>query len=190
MNRQFENIIFIDDFMVDPKICSVKFHCDLKKCKGGCCTMKSDFGAPLVREEIFLIEKNIDLIKKYLPKENILEIEKNGFWEEKNKTLMTKSLNKQDCVFVYYENDIAKCAIEKSYQLGESDFIKPLSCHLFPIRLNYFGGPVLKYEEYFQCSTALEKGRELNITILEFCKDALIRAFGNDFYNKLSKYAE
>jgi hypothetical protein len=180
--RNFDNI---DDVLVDQNIAKTHFTCNLEVCKGACCTMQSEYGAPLKEKEIQIIEKILPIVKTYLTERNINEIETNGFWEEKDDELMTTSINNRDCVFVFYEDDIAKCAIEKAYYDKKVDFIKPISCHLFPIRINNFGGDVLKYEQYTDCESALEKGKETKISILEFCKTAIIRAYNQSFFNKV-----
>lgn len=187
MNSEYVNI---DDKVVDLEIIQKHFVCDLEKCKGGCCTMKSDFGAPLNEKEIAKISKNLDSILEILPNQSKKEIEANGFWEEKNDIIMTRSINKRDCVFVYRENGIAKCGIEKAYFNGKSNFRKPISCFLFPIRVKDFGGEILRYEFYEECKPALELGMKKKITVAEFCKEALKEAFGIKWYNKLKSYLE
>lgn len=183
-----KNFIEIDDVFVSNDLANTKFTCDLEKCKGACCTMESEYGAPLTKEEITKMKKILPVLKDYLPEHSWKQIQKNGFWEEKEETLMTTSINDRDCVFVYFEGDIAKCAIEKAYFDGKVKFRKPLSCHLFPIRVSYFGGPVLKYEKYADCEPALDNGLQTQISVYEFCKDALSRAFGNEWFNKLKSY--
>lgn len=178
----FENI---DGVLVSKDLLQNHFTCDLKKCKGACCTMKSEYGAPLKKEEIKIIEENLSEIKKSLSKKSAEEIEKNNFWEEKNGELMTRSLNKKDCVFVYHDGDIAKCAIEKTYNEKKIDFIKPISCHLFPIRVSDFGGDVLKYEIYDICEPAVENGKKTKLSIAKFCETAIKRAYSINFFNKL-----
>lgn len=185
--RNYDNI---DGILVDQDLAKTHFTCNLEICKGACCTMKSEYGAPLKEEEIEIIAKVLPEVKKYLPEIAIKEIEKNGFWEEKQNELMTRSIGDEDCVFVYYDGDIAKCAIEKAYNEGKVDFIKPISCHLFPIRVVDFGGDVLKYEEYMDCKPALEKGKETKLSILKFCQKPIERAFGKEFYNKIEKLTE
>lgn len=180
----FDNI---DGVLVSKEIVKTNFSCDLEKCKGACCTMKSEYGAPLNSDEIDIIQENLEIIKEYLTERSIDEIEKNGFWEQKEDLLMTKSLGDTDCVFVYYENDIARCSIEKAYYDNKINFIKPISCHLFPIRITDFGGDVLRYEEYEDCKPALEKGKKEEVTIMKFCEKPLKRAYTNNFYNKLEK---
>jgi hypothetical protein len=122
---------------------------------------------------------------KYLTPENKKDIEEYGFWEKKSGELMTRSINRRDCVFVVYENSIAKCSIEKAFRNGESGFLKPISCHLFPIRVKEFGGKVLKYEKYADCSPALIKGKKTKLNIMDFCREPLERAFGGNWFNKL-----
>ena len=137
-------------------------------------------------KEIKVIDKILETILDYLPAKSVEHIKKSGFWEEKSDTLMIKSVNKRDCVFAYFEGDVAKCAIEKAYFDERVDFRKPISCHLFPIRVNDFGGHVLKFEEYEECSAALDKGKKTGTSVLEFCKDALVRAYGEQFYESLA----
>lgn len=182
--------IQIDGLLVNEEILTTKFTCDLSKCKGACCTMKSDYGAPVTDTEISMIDKNLGVIKEYLPSEHLKQIEKNGFWEEKEGILMTRSYKKQACVFVYYDGDIAKCGIERAYRDGRIDFLKPISCHLFPVRVRDFGGPVLRFEKYDECSPALKKGQKTGLNVLEFCNEALTRAYGSESIAKLQDYSE
>ena len=180
----FDNI---DGVLVSQDIINTNFTCDLKACKGACCTMKSDFGAPLNAEEIDIIEKYLPIIKENLSENSIREIEKNGFWEKKQEELMTRSIGDTDCVFVFYEGDIAKCGIEKAYNEDKIDFIKPISCHLFPIRVTDFGGDVLRYEVYKDCKPALENGEKTGLSVLEFCEKPIKRAYNSNFYDKIEK---
>ena len=187
MNKTFYEI---DNAVVNKDVVETKFTCDLEACKGACCTMESEYGAPIEKEEIEIIEKNYENVKDYLPERSLKKIEEEGFWEEKDNTLMLKSIDNRDCVFVYFENDIAKCSIEKAYFEGKSNFRKPISCHLFPIRVSDFGGPILRYEHYSECRPALIKGLETNLGISEFCKDAIERLFDKEWYQKLEKAVE
>jgi len=184
MNPDF---IEIDNIYINAEIVDTNFTCDLGKCKGACCTMESEYGAPITQSEIEEINKNLPSIIEYLPKEHIKEIEQNGFWMKKDNELMTRSLNNRACVFVTYEGDIAKCGIEQAYRQGKIDFIKPVSCHLFPIRVSNFGGPVLRFEKYSECAPALEKGKNTQIKIIDFCRDALQREFGESFFIRTRK---
>jgi len=176
----------IDDIFVNDEILNTKFTCDLSKCKGACCTMESAYGAPVEENEIKTIDEILPVVMEYLPDEQKKEISENGFWFEDDGQLMLKSINNRACVFVYYEGDVAKCTIEKAFNEGKVNFQKPISCHLFPIRISKFGGDVVRYEKYSECNSAVENGKETGISILEFCKDSLIRKYGEDWYNKIN----
>lgn len=175
----------IDDVIVRKEVFDSCFQCDLSKCKGACCTMESSYGAPVSKEEIDTINYYLDLVKPYLTKKHIEAIESEGFWEDKEDCLMLKSINDRECVFVYYDGDIAKCAIEKAFYDGKIEFKKPISCHLFPIRVSQFGGDILRYEKMKQCEPAVEQGVKNKITIAEFCKESLTRLYGMNWYQKL-----
>lgn len=184
-----DKIFAINDVLVRDEIVEIPFSCDLKKCKGACCTLESELGAPVTKAEIEEIKKILPIIKRYLSQTNIDEIEERNFYETKDGEMMITSVNNRDCVFSFWDNGIAKCAIERAYFDGEVKFRKPISCHLFPIRVSDFSGDVLRYEKFSECAPALEKGKEDNITIAEFCKDSLIRLYGEDWYNKLMNYS-
>jgi hypothetical protein len=182
------SLLHIDDVTVRQEILDTAFTCDLDKCKGACCTLESQYGAPVEKDEIKKIDELLPQILKFLSDEKRSEIETNGFWEEKHGSLMIKSINNKDCVFSYFEDRVARCSIEKLYNEGKVNFQKPISCHLFPIRISNFGGDVLRYEKFKECDAALENGKKLNICIAEFCKDSLTRLYGNDWFEKLSGY--
>jgi hypothetical protein len=185
-----DQILAVNNVLVRRDIMEIPFSCDLKKCKGACCTLESELGAPVSQAEIDEIKKILPVVKEYLNQNQIDEIDGNGFYELKDNELLLKSVNNRECVFAVYENSIAKCAIEKAYFDGKIDFRKPISCHLFPIRISDFGGDILRYEKFSECTPALEKGKEDNITIAEFCKDSLIRLYGNEWYSQLMKNSD
>lgn len=178
------NIIPVEDVLVREEIYDVRFSCDLQMCKGACCTLKSDLGAPLKKEEVEKITKILGDVLPYLPEKNQKEINAKGFYEEKIGEYLTRSIESADCVFVTYDGDIARCGIEKAFFDGKIDFRKPISCHLFPIRVSNFGGEVLRYESIRECEPALEKGGKENITIAKFCKESLIKKYGKNWYKK------
>lgn len=183
-----DKIFAINDVLVRDEIVEIPFSCDLKKCKGACCTLDSELGAPIKKEEVEEIENILPIVREYLDKRNIVEIENRGFYEIKDGELLINSINNKDCVFSYWQNDVAKCAIERAYFDGKIQYRKPISCHLFPIRVSDFGGDVLRYEKFSECAPALENGKIENVTIAEFCKDSLIRLYGEQWYNKLMNY--
>lgn len=186
-NLMKEKILPIGDVLVRTEIAEMLFYCDLEKCKGACCTLESQFGAPLKMGEIYEIGEILEEVKGYLPVEHIKEIEEKGFYEKKSNELLTRSIDKKACVFVYYENDIARCGIEKAFLEGKSKFRKPISCHLFPIRVSDFGGDILKFEKFDECKPAFEKGKIQNTTVAEFCREPLNRLYGNNWYSQLKE---
>lgn len=181
------NLIPVEEILINSEIADTRFSCELEKCKGACCTLESQYGAPLLAEEIDKIGEILPSAMDYLPEEHINVIEEKGFYEVKQNDLFTRSLNNRACVFVYYENDIAKCSIEKAYLDGKTNFKKPISCHLFPIRISKFGGDVLRMEHFKQCSPALENGIQKNIKLIDFCGESLERLYGKKWYLKLKE---
>ena len=183
------NLIEIDNVLVNREILDVKFTCNLSECKGACCTLESEYGAPVTEEEIETIWKLFPVFAEYLPELNKRIIEKEGFYENKEGELLLKSIANRECVFAYYDGDVAKCAIEKAYREGKINFPKPLSCHLFPIRVSNFGGDALRFERYKECRSALDYGKVTGLSVAEFCRDSLIRAYGKEWYEKLMNKA-
>ena len=181
------NFIRVEDVIIRQEIEETSFACDLKKCKGACCTLESPYGAPLLKEEIDEIEKSLEAVKPYLPQKHVEEIEAEGFYEIKDDELMVKSVDNKACVFVYFESGIAKCGIERAYFDGKIKFRKPISCHLFPIRVSKFGGDILRFEKFSECSPALENGAKNNIKLIDFCKESLTRLYGEKWYSKLKE---
>ena len=181
------NIIPVEDVLVRPEVFNVNFECNLEKCKGACCTLESEYGAPLQEDEVHKIKKILNIVKEYLPKRHIDEIEEKGFFEVKSGEFLTKSIDNKACVFVYYEGDIAKCGIERAFLDGKVKFRKPISCHLFPIRISKFGGPVLRYEKFSECKPALEKGKKNKLSLIDFCGESLTRLYGNKWFVKLKE---
>lgn len=177
----------LDSLKIDTKIYELKFLCDLNKCKGGCCTVYGENGAPLLSEEIPQIQANLETIKNYMLPKSIDYLEQNGFWEHDTEgELSVKCINNRDCVFVYYDNEaVAKCAIEKSYFEGGSSFRKPVSCHLFPIRVrdNY-----VYFEQFSVCEPAISNGEQNNTKLLDFVSPALERRFSLDIYQQILKH--
>lgn len=179
--------IVVKNVILSQKLIDTKFACDLGKCKGACCTLESEYGAPLLDDEISQIHDSLAAAKIYLLGSHLRKLERDGFFEKKNGELLVSSINNKECVFAFFENDIAKCSLEKAYIEGKTNFQKPISCHLFPIRVSKFGGDVLRFEEFSECFPALEKGIKENNNLINFCKDALTRRYSKNWYSKLKE---
>lgn len=181
----------MEKYIIDDRIFNVKFSCDVRKCKGACCTLKGAGGAPILDEEVRIIKRNLNVAKKYLHPVHVFYLETEGFLEGKTGDYSIKSVNDEECVFSFYEEGIAKCSFQKAFYNKETDFQKPISCHLFPVRISGLKRNIIKYEEINECIDALEKGEEENLTVFEFAKDSLVREYGIGFYNDLKeKYSD
>jgi len=181
-------MILIDNILLSEDILTTKFSCILSECKGACCTFPGEFGAPLIDEEVQEIEQCVDAASEYLSDRSLKILKKKGFSEGKKGNLSTICIDGKDCVFVFYEGNVAKCSLEKAYFEGKTKFRKPISCHLFPIRVSDFGGDYLYYAEFPECKPALSHGEKENTLVFESVKEALIRAYGLDWYNFLEEY--
>ncbi len=183
-------MITIDNIKIDSEIPEAKFLCDLKSCKGACCTFYGDNGAPLTEEEVFRISDNLEKIKKYLSERSLNHIKERGFVKGASGTYTTECIDKKECVFVIWDGDVAKCGIEKAYHNGDSNFRKPLSCHLFPVRIaNTNNGQYMYYEKIEECEPGVENGKRQDIGMIEMLEESLVRAYGRDWYEKLKKIA-
>lgn len=181
------NVYFIkiDDVTVSSTVIDEYFQCDLNKCKGACCTIENAYGAPITIEEANILEEIKETLYKYLPEKHVELLKKYGAIEVHKGLYHTRTFEDKECVFVYYDKDIAKCAIEKAYLEGEIDFRKPISCHLFPIRKINFGNDVLRAEFLSICEDAIKSGLDSKIPVYEFCKESLIRLYGIKWFEKL-----
>lgn len=180
-------LIEIHDKIISTQIFDRKFVCDLNACKGACC-IKGDAGAPLDEEEANILEENIDKIKPFMRKEGIEEVDKTGvFYIDQENDMATTLVNEQECAFVFFdEKGITKCAIEKAQSEGAIDFKKPLSCHLYPIRVKKFNDfTALNYNHWDICEPACSCGDKFNVPVYKFLREPLIRAFGDYFYEEL-----
>ena len=181
-------MILLDKTILSDDLREVFFCCDLARCKGACC-VEGDAGAPLEEEEISLLEDYIDVIKPYMMEEGIREAEQIGVFDyDAGGNFVTPLIKGRECVYVYFDDGIARCAIEKAFQEKKIPFPKPISCHLYPIRITKIvSGDALNYHKWQICNKALENGRKLKLPLYQFLEEALIRKYGRPWYNKLLK---
>lgn len=182
-------IIEIEDKLVSQDIFDKQFVCNLSACKGACC-VEGDDGAPLTLEEVDLIEDNLDAIKPYMTKKGIDVVDDKGvFYMDRTNEPVTSLVNNKDCVFVTLDDQgITKCGIEQAYREEKIGFNKPISCHLYPIRINkYAKFESLNYDRWPICKPACALGEELKVPVYKFLKEPLIRKYGEDFYAELEK---
>ena len=182
-------LVEIGDKIVSSELFSKKFVCDLSKCKGACC-VKGTGGAPLKDNEVNEITKNLEKITPYMSNKGIDLVEQGEiYYLDEDDTPATKLIDKKECCFDYFdESNTAKCAIETSYENGDIDFNKPVSCHLYPIRIKDFNEfTAINYEVWDICNPACTLGESLKVPVYKFLKEPLIRVFGQTFYDELEK---
>jgi hypothetical protein len=181
-------MISLDHTLISDDIKEVFFCCDMAKCKGACC-IEGDAGAPLDEEEISLLDDYIDDIKPYMVPEGIEEVEALGVFDyDAEGKFVTPLIKGGACVFVYMEEGIARCAIEKAFEEKTIPFPKPISCHLYPIRIKTTPvNELLNYHKWPICQKALIKGYNEKMPLYRFLEGALIRKYGRTWYNRLVK---
>jgi Fe-S-cluster containining protein len=179
-------MILLEKALISDDLITVHFACDLSKCKGACC-VEGDAGAPLEEEEISLLEDYIDEIKPFMLEDGMREIGNTGVFDyDADGKYVTPLVNGKECAFVFFEDSIARCAIEKAYQENKIPFPKPLSCHLYPVRIkDLHEGEALNYHKWNICNMAKENGMKLKMPLYLFLEEALIRKYGRKWYNKL-----
>ena len=189
--RKSERMIEIENTLISDDLLERRFVCDLNACKGECC-VAGDSGAPLEKEEEEIIREILPLVKPYMNAEGIAEVEKSGVAViDSDGDLVTPLVDGvKHCAFVIFENSIAKCAIEKAFYDGKVGFKKPISCHLYPVRISkYKNFDAVNYQEWEVCKPACSCGAKLDVPLYKFLKEPLIRKYGKDWYKQLELVA-
>ncbi len=185
-------MIILEPALISEDLLEKHFICDLSKCKGACC-VEGEFGAPLGDDELEIIEAEMPHILPYLNQASQSAIEKKGFFEkDTDGDIVTTCLPSGECNFSYKdENGILSCGIEKAWKEGKTTFRKPISCHLYPIRVSKVGEfDALNYHRWDICKPACKLGDKHKVAIYEFLKEPLIRKFGEAWYVELDKVAQ
>ena len=186
-------MIELQDTLISEDILEKQFVCNLSACKGACC-VEGDAGAPLLEEELPQLEQAYEAVKPYMRKEGIAAVEKQGLYvnDDWDKEKVTPLVNDKECAFVAFDDDgTAKCTIEQAYRDGKTTFYKPISCHLYPIRIKQYSEfKAINYHKWDICSAACSLGENLKVKVYQFLKEPLIRAFGEDWYTELEAVDE
>ena len=186
------HIIQVGNVLVSPDIFTEKFCCDLDKCKGQCCA-EGDAGAPVTLDEIAGIEDSLDTVWTDMSASAQAIVDKQGVaYVDQEGDLVTSIVNGKDCVFTCYENGCCLCALERAYRAKKTDFVKPISCALYPIRVKAFNNDTfgINYNRWDVCKDAVIKGKELNLPVYKFLEGPLTRHFGVEWYKELCEVAE
>jgi hypothetical protein len=185
-------MIEIGKTIVSLDVLESKFCCNLDQCKGACC-VDGDSGAPLTPEEAVLIEKLYPVFEEYLSEENQAEVAAQGFSViDQDGDLVTPIIGKNECVYTFVnEQGITLCAIERAWFEKKTEFRKPVSCHLFPIRITeYKRFDGVNYEKLKICKPGRICGKANSLPLWKYLKEPLIRKYGEDWYRELTLVAE
>ncbi|MDR3651929.1 MAG: DUF3109 family protein [Paludibacter sp.] len=177
----------IDDTIISLDLLDEHFVCDLATCKGNCC-IEGDDGAPLEENEVKIIENLLPIIWNDLSEKAKAIIEEQGIsYIDDDGEPVTSIVNGAECVFTYIDEDgICKCAIEKAFREGKTNFYKPISCHLYPVRLQkYKGYTAVNYHRWSVCNCARKLGGKLKVPVYKFLKEPLVRKFGEEWFEQL-----
>lgn len=183
-------MIVIDDKIVSEDLLEEKFVCDLGACKGACC-VAGDAGAPLDEKELPILDKIYEQVKPYLTPQGIAVLEKEKYtFDEEDRGFKTPLIENGPCAYVVYdEGGVAGCGIEKAYLAGKVKWQKPVSCHLYPVRITKHATfDAVNYERWSICKAACKNGKKLQVPVFRFVKTALIRKYGEEFYGVLEAY--
>ena len=178
--------------IVSEDILDKEFVCNLGACKGACC-VKGDAGAPLEEEELQILTEILPTMKNYLSRKGLEAIDRHGPYttneQGEHETTLIKG---EDCAYVIYDkNDVALCGIEEAYNQGDISFKKPVSCHLYPVRIRqYTEFAAVNYDRWEVCDDACSLGKEMKVPVYKFVKQALVRKFGQKWYDELQEIAE
>ena len=203
MSKQIPPILLLGDVLVSSDILTEKFCCDLAACKGECC-VEGDEGAPVTMDEIAQIEDCLDAVWGDLSASAQSVIDRKGIaYTDRDGELVTSIVNGKDCVFTYYDDLIDRetgnviegcclCALEKACRAGKTQFMKPISCALYPIREKRFANGLvgLNYNRWTVCKDAVRKGEELGMPVYQFLAEPLKRRFGDKWYEELCQLAQ
>ena len=183
-------MIIHENTLLSEDLFEQNFICNLSKCKGACC-VEGDQGAPISKEEIAAIAENLESIRPFLTEPSLKAISQKGFWEtDPEGDLVTTCLPTGECNFSIYKDGILGCGMEQAWKEGKSTFRKPISCHLYPIRISQVGEyEALNYHRWDVCKPACALGNEHKVPVYSFLKDALIRKYGEGWYNELDGIA-
>ncbi len=192
LQHKFTSMFELGKTVVSEEILENHFVCDLNACKGACCVEGSG-GAPLEDDELNILKGLFEELKPFLRPEGVKAIEEQGSYVKgEDGEWETPLVNKKECAYVVFsEQGIAKCGIEQAYNAGAINWKKPLSCHLYPVRIReYTMLTAVNYHRWEICDPACRLGDQLKVPIYRFVKEALIRKFGKEWYEELEKTAE
>ncbi len=182
-------MLIVGNVLVSEELIDKCFSCDIEQCKGLCC-VEGELGAPVAPDEVAELEDYYPSFQKYMTEEGVAVVENGGtFVFNGGDSFDTPLMESNDaCVFAYFEDGVAKCAIEKCHLSGEIPFRKPISCYLYPIRISRVGDyDALNYDHWSICRSAVENGNRLGLPVYKFLREPLIAKYGEKWYAELEE---
>ena len=184
-------MIQIDNVIFSLNVFEKRFCCDLPKCHGECC-VSGESGAPVADDELAIMEREYTSWTPYMTPEGIAAVESQAVVvKDREGEWTTPLINGGECAYTYKADGTTFCAIEKAYKEGKTSFYKPISCHLYPIRMKTFANGLIgvNYDVWDICEPARLLGSKLGLPVYQFLKEPLIRRFGEEFYHKIEEAA-
>ena len=188
-------MIAVDDVLISDDVVKAKFVCNLDACLGACC-WEGEWGAPLLEEEVDIIASVWDKVAPLLNEKSRKAVEKQGFgahFGDDGEVLGTPLVKGGACAYLIWDGKgIGKCAFEVAHAEGTIDWPKPISCHMYPIRVKYRndGSQIWNYNKWNICAPACKNGKSLGVPLYKFLKGPIVRSKGEDFYAQLDACAE
>lgn len=185
-------MIVLQNTVISDDVRDQFFVCNLEKCKGACC-VEGDLGAPLEEDELAILKDGYEQIKPYMSATGLQAVEEQGLYiKDWEGDYSTPTIGNRECAYAIYDEDNKlKCAIEQAYNDGKINWKKPISCHLYPIRITkYDGFEALNYDRWSICSAACSFGQDLGVRVYQFLKEPLIRKYGGGWYKELEQLME
>jgi len=181
-------MLVIDDIIVSDDLYLVRFCCHLDRCQGACC-VAGDAGAPLEEDEISLLEDHLEELAPFMTERGRDAVKEQGVFDyDALGNFVTPLVKDAECAFCSFDNGLAYCAIERAYEEGAIRFRKPISCHLYPVRITRFDHfEAVNYHKWPICKPALKYGKKQELMLYQFLKVALIRKYGENWYHKLEE---
>ena len=179
-------MLIVENCIISENIADRPFCCDLSQCKGQCC-VEGDAGAPLDQDEVPVLERIYPQVEPYMTEAGRRAVARQGVAVDDHAgEPCTPLVENRECAYVVWDDGCALCAIEKAFRDGKIDYVKPLSCHLYPIRVDNYGQFIsLNYHEWDVCKSAVCKGKEARVPLYIYLKEPLIRRFGPQWYDQL-----
>lgn len=185
-------MLAIGHTLISDEVLTERFTCHIEACKAACC-VEGDMGAPLEEAEIHILDQIYPQLEPFLTEAGKEAIAEQGKWlVDADGDWSTPTIGGRECVYALYdEKGTLKCGIEQAWEAGKVDFRKPISCHLYPIRVReHTNFTAVNYHRWHICEPGCDLGKKLGTPVFRFLKDALIGKFGAEWYAELEIVAE